>query len=106
MLVYDYMENGSLDAYLFDEPKWVLSWEQRFGIIKGIASALHYLHEGFEQVVVNRDVKASNVLLDSEMNGKLGDFGLARLHEHGSNSNTTRVVGLVSGLRSALSNKA
>ncbi|KAM5560193.1 L-type lectin-domain containing receptor kinase S.4 [Rosa sericea] len=93
MLVYYYMENGSLDAYLFDEPKWVLSWEQRFGIIKGIASALHYLHEGFEQVVVHRDVKASNVLLDSEMNGRLGDFGLARLHEHGSNSNTTRVVG-------------
>ncbi|XP_062005328.1 L-type lectin-domain containing receptor kinase S.4-like [Rosa rugosa] len=93
MLVYDYMQNGSLDAYLFDEPKWVLSWEQRFGIIKGIASALHYLHEGFEQVVVHRDVKASNVLLDSEMNGRLGDFGLARLHEHGSNSNTTRVVG-------------
>ncbi|XP_004305188.1 PREDICTED: L-type lectin-domain containing receptor kinase S.4-like [Fragaria vesca subsp. vesca] len=93
MLVYDYMENGSLDSYLFDEPKLVLSWEQRFGIIKGIASALHYLHEEFEQVVIHRDVKASNVLLDSEMNGRLGDFGLARLHEHGSNSNTTRVVG-------------
>ncbi|PRQ37576.1 putative protein kinase RLK-Pelle-L-LEC family [Rosa chinensis] len=93
MLVYDYMENGSLDTYLFDEPKSVLSWEQRFQIIKGIASALHYLHDGFEQVVLHRDVKASNVLLDSEMNGRLGDFGLARLHEHGSNSNTTRVAG-------------
>ncbi|PRQ43191.1 putative protein kinase RLK-Pelle-L-LEC family [Rosa chinensis] len=68
----------------------LLGW---FGIIKGIASALHYLPEGFEQVVVHRDVKASNVLLDSEMNGRLGDFGLARLHEQGSNSNTTRVVG-------------
>ncbi|KAL6277969.1 hypothetical protein ACE6H2_021570 [Prunus campanulata] len=94
LLVYDYMENGSLDNALFDEPKTLLSWEQRFKIIKGVASALHYLHEGYEQVVIHRDVKASNVLLDNELNGRLGDFGLARLHEHGSiSSTTTRVVG-------------
>lgn len=93
LLVYDYMANGSLDKYLFDEPEAVLSWVQRFKIIKGVASALLYLHEGYEQVVIHRDVKASNVLLDCELNGRLGDFGLARLYEHGANPSTTRVVG-------------
>lgn len=93
LLVYDFMANGSLDNSLFDEPKTVLSWEKRFTIIKGVASGLLYLHEGYEQVVIHRDVKASNVLLDTELNGRLGDFGLARLCEHGSNPGTTRVVG-------------
>ncbi|KAK7350045.1 hypothetical protein VNO77_08096 [Canavalia gladiata] len=93
LLVYDFMANGSLDKYLFDEPEIVLSWEQRFKVIKDVASALLYLHEGYEQVVIHRDVKASNVLLDGELNGRLGDFGLARLYEHGANPNTTKVVG-------------
>ncbi|XP_028783402.1 L-type lectin-domain containing receptor kinase S.4-like [Neltuma alba] len=93
LLVYDYMANGSLDKYLFDRRETVLTWEQRFNIIKGVASALLYLHEGYEQVVLHRDVKASNVLLDDELNGRLGDFGLARLYEHGANPSTTRVVG-------------
>ncbi|TQE08224.1 hypothetical protein C1H46_006191 [Malus baccata] len=54
---------------------------------------MFYLHEGWEQVVVHRDVKASNVLLDEELNGRLGDFGLARLYDHGKDPQTTRVVG-------------
>ncbi|MCL7034416.1 hypothetical protein MKW94_010917 [Papaver nudicaule] len=87
------MPNGSLDKYLFDEPEMILSWEQRYNVIKGVASGLLYLHEEWEQVVIHRDIKASNVLLDNEMNGRLGDFGLARLCEHGSNPDTTRVVG-------------
>ncbi|KAL2509539.1 L-type lectin-domain containing receptor kinase S.4 [Forsythia ovata] len=93
LLVYDFMPNGSLDKLLFDNPKSVLNWEQRFKIIKGVASGLLYLHEGYEQIVLHRDVKASNVLLDTELNGRVGDFGLARLYDHGSNPSTTRVVG-------------
>jgi serine/threonine protein kinase len=93
LLVYDFMANGSLDKYLFEDSEIVLCWEQRFKIIKDVASGLLFLHEGYEQVVIHRDVKASNVLLDFELNGRLGDFGLARLYEHGANPGTTRVVG-------------
>ncbi|KAG2567644.1 hypothetical protein PVAP13_7NG339100 [Panicum virgatum] len=93
LLVYDYMPNGSLDKYLHDKARPVLDWEQRFQIIKGVASGLLYLHEDWEQVVVHRDIKASNVLLDGDMNGRLGDFGLARLYDHGVDPQTTHVVG-------------
>ncbi|VAH28445.1 unnamed protein product [Triticum turgidum subsp. durum] len=93
LLVYDYMPNGSLDKYLYDGSSGTLDWRQRFHIIRGVASGLLYLHEDWEQVVIHRDVKASNVLLDSEMNGRLGDFGLARLYDHGADAHTTHVVG-------------
>ncbi|XP_015874000.3 L-type lectin-domain containing receptor kinase SIT2-like [Ziziphus jujuba] len=93
LLVYDYMPNGSLDKFLFNNVKPNLNWFQRFRILKGVASALLYLHEEWEQVVLHRDVKASNVLLDADLNGRLGDFGLARLYDHGSNPQTTHVVG-------------
>ncbi|XP_010262574.1 PREDICTED: L-type lectin-domain containing receptor kinase IV.1-like [Nelumbo nucifera] len=95
LLVYDYMPNGSLDKYIFDQPKSNsrLSWDQRFRIIKGVASALFYLHEDWEQIVVHRDVKSSNVLLDGEFNGRLGDFGLSRLYDHGTDPQTTHVMG-------------
>jgi Legume lectin domain/Protein kinase domain len=102
LLVYDYMPNGSLDQLLFcdvsvtPEKKMPhLSWSQRFHILRGIASALLYLHEEWEHVVLHRDVKASNVLLDADFNGRLGDFGLAKLHDHGANPSTTRVVGTI-----------
>ncbi|XP_022767586.1 L-type lectin-domain containing receptor kinase IV.1-like [Durio zibethinus] len=93
LLVYDYMPNGSLDKYLYDQPKVTLNWRQRFKVMKGVASGLFYLHEEWEQVVIHRDVKASNVLLDGELNGRLGDFGLARLYDHGTDPQTTHVVG-------------
>ena len=93
LLVYEYMPNGSLDKYLHDSPEVTLDWKRRIKVIKGVASALFYLHEEWEQVVIHRDIKASNVLLDSEYNERLGDFGLARLCGHGSDPQTTLVAG-------------
>lgn len=93
LLVYEFMPNGSLDKYLHDTPKTTLNWNQRFRIIKGVAAGLLYLHEEWEQVVIHRDIKASNILLDSEFRARLGDFGLARLYDHGSDPQTTHVVG-------------
>ncbi|XP_020577723.1 L-type lectin-domain containing receptor kinase IV.1-like [Phalaenopsis equestris] len=103
MLVYDFMPNGSLDNYLFNRVDQSLTWKQRFHIIKGIAAGLLYLHEGWEQVVLHRDIKASNVLLDAGFNGKLGDFGLARLHDRGSMAETTRVFGTLGYLAPEIS---
>ncbi|CAN6293410.1 unnamed protein product [Urochloa humidicola] len=98
LLVYDYMPNGSLDRWLYGggSPPMALSWEQRLRAIRGVASGLVYLHEEWEQVVIHRDVKASNVLLDGEMNARLGDFGLARLYDRGgagAGTQSTHVVG-------------
>jgi Legume lectin domain/Protein kinase domain len=93
LLVYDYMPNGSLDKYLYQQERPTLNWTQRFKIIKGVASGLLYLHEDWEQVVLHRDIKASNILLDCQFNGRLGDFGLARLYDHGTDPQTTHVVG-------------
>ncbi|KAL4284723.1 hypothetical protein GQ457_16G023810 [Hibiscus cannabinus] len=96
LLIYDYIPNGSLYSLLF-HPKqgFVLNWQQRFNIIKGIAAGLLYLHEEWELVVVHRDVKSSNVLIDADMNARLGDFGLARLYDHGTDWHTTNVVGTI-----------
>ncbi|XP_018673598.2 L-type lectin-domain containing receptor kinase SIT2 [Musa acuminata AAA Group] len=93
LLVYDYMPNGSLEKFLHDQAMPTLDWATRFRIIKGVASGLLYLHEDWEQVVIHRDIKASNVLLDNELIGRLGDFGLARLYDHGTDPQTTHVVG-------------
>lgn len=93
LLVYDYMPNGSLDTYLHNRDKPTLDWAQRLRTIKGVTSGLLYLHEDWECVVIHRDIKASNVLLDDEMNGRLGDFGLARLHDHEADAHTTCVAG-------------
>ncbi|PRQ22740.1 putative protein kinase RLK-Pelle-L-LEC family [Rosa chinensis] len=93
LLVYDYMPNGSLDKYLYNQPNVTLNWSQRFRVIKGVASGLFYLHEEWEHVVIHRDVKASNVLLDKDFNGRLGDFGLARLCDRGIDPQTTHVAG-------------
>uniref|UniRef100_A0A6N2MXB9 Protein kinase domain-containing protein n=1 Tax=Salix viminalis TaxID=40686 RepID=A0A6N2MXB9_SALVM len=86
-LVYDYMPNRSLDRVIFrrwpenlkPEP---LAWERRRKIVSGLAAALHYLHEQLETQIIHRDVKTSNVMLDSHYNARLGDFGLARWLEH------------------------
>ncbi|CAK9180029.1 unnamed protein product [Ilex paraguariensis] len=79
LLVYEYMPNCSLDKHLFAGAKTEsLSWKLRYKIISGVASALQYLHNEFDQKVVHRDLKASNIMLDSNFNARLGDFGLAR----------------------------
>ncbi|KAI3462272.1 hypothetical protein Pfo_018935 [Paulownia fortunei] len=79
LLVYEYMPNGSLDKHLFAGPNIEpLGWNLRYKIISGVASALHYLHNEYDQRVVHRDLKASNIMLDSNFNARLGDFGLAR----------------------------
>uniref|UniRef100_A0ACD5WE21 Uncharacterized protein n=1 Tax=Avena sativa TaxID=4498 RepID=A0ACD5WE21_AVESA len=93
LLVYDYMPNGSLDRVLHGQDRQVLDWVYRLNIIKGIASGLFYLHEDWEKVVIHRDIKTSNVLLDCEMKARLSDFGLARLHNHGTDAHTTRFAG-------------
>lgn len=96
MLVYDYMENGSLDKRVFEcEESQILSFKDRIRVLKDVASGVLYLHEGWESKVLHRDIKASNVLLDRDMNGRLGDFGLARMHGHDKVGSTTRVVGTV-----------
>ncbi|XLS52403.1 hypothetical protein HN51_013080 [Arachis hypogaea] len=92
LLVYEYVENGSLDSYLF-KGKGLLTWEVRYKIARGLASALLYLHEEWDHCVLHRDIKPSNVMLDSNFNAKLGDFGLARLMDHGTSSKTTDLAG-------------
>ncbi|XP_058763067.1 L-type lectin-domain containing receptor kinase S.1-like [Vicia villosa] len=93
MLVYDYMPNGSLNKWIFDKPLQILGWDQRRRILVDVAEGLNYLHHGWDQVVIHRDVKSGNILLDADMRGRLGDFGLAKLYQHGQVPNTTRVVG-------------
>ncbi|KAL6346809.1 hypothetical protein AAG906_002925 [Vitis piasezkii] len=79
LLVYDFMPNGSLDKHLFgDHYDNTLNWERRYNIVTGVGSALLYLHNEFDQKVVHRDLKGSNIMLDSAFNARLGDFGLAR----------------------------
>ncbi|KAM0859438.1 hypothetical protein ACQ4PT_047197 [Festuca glaucescens] len=84
LLVYDYMPNRSLDRLLFSPAAApvVLGWDRRRRIVAGLAAALLYLHEQLDTQIIHRDVKTSNVMLDSEYNARLGDFGLARWVEH------------------------
>ncbi|KAJ0485796.1 putative protein kinase RLK-Pelle-DLSV family [Helianthus annuus] len=78
-LVHEYMENHSLDQFLYGDETKTLSWKQRFGIIFGTARGLAYLHEQYHVTIIHRDIKTSNILLDNEFQPKIADFGLIRL---------------------------
>ncbi|KQK15915.1 cysteine-rich receptor-like protein kinase 10 [Brachypodium distachyon] len=95
MLVYEYLPNRSLDFFIFDQERGPsLGWKKRRHIIEGIAQGLLYLHKHSRVRIIHRDLKASNILLDGDLNPKISDFGMARIF--GSNmteANTNRVVG-------------
>ncbi|XP_010502195.1 PREDICTED: probable leucine-rich repeat receptor-like serine/threonine-protein kinase At3g14840 [Camelina sativa] len=95
LLVYEYLENNSLARALFgpQETQIPLNWSMRQKICVGIARGLAYLHEESRLKIVHRDIKATNVLLDKDLNPKISDFGLAKLDEEENTHISTRVAG-------------
>ncbi|XP_037456708.1 L-type lectin-domain containing receptor kinase IX.1-like [Triticum dicoccoides] len=93
LLVYELVAESSLDRHLYSKDGTYLTWPQRYSIMVGLGSALRYLHGEWEQCIVHGDIKPSNIMLDSSLSTKLGDFGLARLINHGAGlMQTTKAV--------------
>ncbi|KAM2930201.1 hypothetical protein COP2_037255 [Malus domestica] len=95
ILVYEYLENKSLDQALFGTSNLHLDWLTRFNILLGTARGFAYLHEESRPRIVHRDVKASNILLDAELSPKISDFGLAKLYDDEKTHISTRVAGTI-----------
>ncbi|KAK4258886.1 hypothetical protein QN277_005285 [Acacia crassicarpa] len=95
ILIYEYIPNKSLDKFLFDpERKRILDWSKRYKIIAGVARGILYLHQDSQPGIIHRDLKASNILLDANMNPKISDFGIAKIFQGDQTQvNTGRIVG-------------
>lgn len=89
-LVYEYVENGSLHSWLHGNKNDKLSWKTRLRIAIDVANGLQYIHEHTRPQVVHKDIKSSNILLDSTMRAKIANFGLAK---SGCNAITMHIVG-------------
>ncbi|KAK4803507.1 hypothetical protein SAY86_003324 [Trapa natans] len=97
LLVYEYLQNNSLARALFghEEHRLSLDWRTRNKICIEIAKGLAYLHEESRLKIVHRDIKATNVLLDGNLNAKISDFGLAKLDEEENTHISTRIAGTI-----------
>ncbi|MCO5583719.1 hypothetical protein L7F22_037633 [Adiantum nelumboides] len=92
IIVYDYMPNGCLYSHLFDK-NTLLDWPTRQNLAIGIVKGLVYLHQEVQPMIIHRDIKSSNILLDAQWNARVSDFGLARFTPEGATHVTTRVAG-------------
>lgn len=93
-ILYEYMPNGSLDDVLHEmKPPPLLGWDVRYRIAIGTAHGLSYLHHDCRPAIIHRDIKPRNILLDSDMEPRISDFGIARLLDMRSLSSNTSVHG-------------